>query len=332
MSKTKILITGATGSLGAALVRYYSRKGYHVIAHGRMHHPPPNLLKFAQYVSFDLNADFELPECDVCIHTAALSDDKAELIDLRPANVDGTKRLLEKLPKHVQFIHISSSSVYLPDDKPIPEEMAGKQNNQELSPYGLSKLETEYAIMEVAKQDSVYILRPRAFYGAGDCMILPRILKLVKHQAYIQRPGTMQVNVSLTHYETISKATEACIDQRKNGIHIFNISDENQYLLIDVVRAMTCPIYGKSLAEKQVPIAMLKVMSWFKIGGITKLLVRSFTKNMVLDTTKAKHDLNFSHQPNFDQAMKELAAWVHANGGVEQIGRRDLAWSTDLCE
>lgn len=330
MSTQKIFVTGATGSLGAAIVRYFSRKGHTVIAHGRMTTPPAELLKYAEYVSFDLQADFDVPECDVCIHTAALSDDKAELKDLRPANVEGTKRLLEKLPASVQLIHISSSSVYLPEEVLIKEEIAGKQNNAQLSPYGLSKLETELAIAEYSKQESVYILRPRAFYGAGDCMILPRLMKLVKENDFIQRPGSMEVNVSLTHYNTICKAVETCMTQHQPGMHTYNISDADAYVLIDVVRAMTRHLYGRELREKQVPIALLKVLSWFKIGGITPLLVRSFTKNMVLDCSKAKKELGFEHHVDFEQAMTELARWVHHNGGVERIGARELVWSEDL--
>jgi len=333
ISKT-ILITGATGSLGAYLTRYYSRKGYRVLAHGRAAVPPPFLTDFAAYFSFDLNGEFELPACDVCIHTAALSDDKARLPDLLLANEAGTKKLIEKLNQDTKLIHISSSSVYLPEDMPIKEELAGNQQLSQLSPYGLSKWKSEEMIRKHANQKEIYILRPRAFYGAGDCVILPRILKLVKgtEQPFIQRPGKMDTAVSLTHYSTIAHAIDCCIQQEGTGIKTYNVADKTTYRLIDVVRSLTAKLYGKSLPEKEVPIAFLKLLSLFKIGGMTKLLVRSFTRNMVLDTGRIEKELGFSPEITFEMQLDELVHWINSNGGVERhkTGDKSLAWTADL--
>lgn len=334
MSNKTILITGATGSLGAYLVRYYSRSGFKVIAHGRDKVPPKHLMDFAEYVSFDLTNDFELPQCDFCIHTAALSDDKASIGDLLPANEQGTKRLLEKLLPETVFIHISSSSVYLPQKNPISEEIAGKQNNKELSPYGLSKLKSEEVILNYTKNKSVFILRPRAFYGAGDRVILPRILKVVKKGKpwFLQRPGEMNVSVSLTHYSTLAHAIDCCLQSDLRGIHIYNVADKKVYVLIDIVRLITTRLYGYKLPEKKVPIWFMKALSVFKIGGITPLLVRSFTHDMVLNTTKIERELGFNPTICFEDQMEELANWVEKNGGVEFVktGDRSLAWTADL--
>ncbi len=49
----KVLITGATGFVGAHLVRYFSAMGFEIIALGRSLKPPKNLLKLASYISFD---------------------------------------------------------------------------------------------------------------------------------------------------------------------------------------------------------------------------------------------------------------------------------------
>lgn len=323
----KIIITGATGSLGAYLTRYFSFKGNDVIAYGRDKNPPEALLKYASYFRADITKPFQFPEAGICIHTAALSDDKAKPSELFEPNVLGTKHVTEASKLCKKFIHISSSSVYLPADKPIQEELAGKQNNKLLSSYGKSKLLSEEMLIKTSTHDACFILRPRAFYGAGDRVILPRLLKLVKNNKF-SRPGKMEIAVSLTHYENMAIAIQLCIDSEKKGIHIYNVADDQQYILVDIIRKIIKELYGKELPEKEINISFLKLLACFKIGGITPLLVRTFTNDMVLDISKIKRELNYSSKINFDSQLKEMGDWVRSIGGVEIIktGDKKLAW------
>ncbi|MBN1182873.1 MAG: NAD(P)-dependent oxidoreductase [Bacteroidales bacterium] len=323
----KIIITGATGSLGAVLTRYFAKNGHEVIATGQVQNPPANLLKYADYLQTDIRNEYNLPVADLCIHTAALSDDKGIMEDLNISNIKGTIYTLKAAAECPVFIHISSSSVYLPSDTHLKEDIAGHQNNKQLSPYGYSKLKAEEALMKTCKNPSCFVLRPRAHYGPGDKMILPRILKLVKNDC-IKRPGKMEVNVSMTHYDNVIHAIECCIASKKTGINIYNVADDQDYVFIDIIRKLTEALYNHPLAEKQIPISLLKFMSWFKIHGMTSLLVRSFTKNMVLDISKLKRELNYQPKRNFYEALPELKAWVERVGGVEIVktGEKRLAW------
>lgn len=323
----KIIITGATGSLGAFLTRYYAIKGHEVIACGRDQNPPPNLLKYARYQIADLTSDYTLPPADVCIHAAGLSDDKATREQLYEPNVMGTKRTAEASAACKTFIHISSSSVYLPENVAITEQMAGKQNNKLLSSYGFSKLQAEEMLIRTTKHYACYILRPRAFYGAGDRVILPRILKLVKNKVF-NRPGKMQISVSLTHYENMAHAIDLCIQSNQSGLHIYNVSDEKTYIFVDVIRKLIQALYEEEVQERQIGIWILKILAKFKIDGMTPLLVRSFTRDMVLDISKIQRELNFHAVTDFDSKLEELKAWVQSIGGAEALksGNREFAW------
>jgi len=323
----KIIITGATGSLGAFLTRYYSLNGHEVIACGRDPKAPDNLLKYASYLYIDITKPFNLPKADICIHTAALSDDKASSRELYLPNVMGTKFTAEASASCSIFIQISSSSVYLPDSELITEDMAGNQNNKLLSPYGKSKLLAEKILCETSKHLSCFILRPRAFYGAGDKVILPRILKLVKNGVF-NRPGKMEISVSLTHYENIAEAIDLCINSQKNGMHIYNVSDDEIYIFVDVIRKIINELYDDEIKEKEISIWLLKCLSMFKVGGITPLLVRSFTNDMVLDISKIKHELNYQGGTNFNSKLTVLGKWVRSIGGTEclKTGNKKFAW------
>ncbi len=323
----KIIITGSTGSLGAVLTRYFSGQGHEIIATGQIESPPKNLLDFAKYIQTDIRNPYVLPDADICIHTAALSDDKASKENLHHANVIGTQNTLNAAKNCSKFIHISSSSVYLPAEEPLMEDIAGKQNNKQLSPYGYSKWMAEQMLMQETNHKVCFILRPRAHYGPGDKVILPRLLKLVKNDI-IYRPGKMEVNVSLTHYDNVIHAIECCLKSEFQGIHTYNISDAQAYVFIDVIRKMTESLYDKPLVEKQIPILLLKMMASMKINGMTMLLVRSFSKNMVLDISKIKRELNYNPIANFDSSLLELKKWVNKIGGIEVIktGDKHLAW------
>lgn len=323
----KILITGATGSLGAYLTRYFSNKSHKIIASGRVDNPPSSLLQYARYIKADITEKCNFPEVDICIHTAARSDDKASRNELYAPNVEGSRNVIKATRTCKKFIHISSSSIYLPHSEPITEDMAGKQNNKELSLYGMSKLMSEEVVLGENKNDSCFILRPRALYGPGDKMILPRLLKL-ESNGTLQRPGPLEVNVSMTHYENICSAIDLCIKSDRKGINIYNVADQSSYLLIDVMRELCTKLYGHKLPEKNIPVAVLKLMSLFKIGGITKLLVRSFTRDMVLDTGKIEDELGYKPVIDLIQGSDEIKEWVDSIGGIEVLKKAEkrLAW------
>ncbi|MDX1446351.1 NAD(P)-dependent oxidoreductase [Lishizhenia sp.] len=318
----RIIITGATGAFGGAMVRYFVAKGHEVIATGRDNNPPKELLKLAKYIQADICTPYELPEADICIHSAAYSDDKAPLKSLYTPNVVGTRNTLKAAQNCDKFIYISSSSVYLPDSLPIQEEMAGNQNNKLLSSYGQSKLLAEEVIENEFQKEQCFILRPRAFYGVGDTQIIPRILKLVKNNQF-SRPGKMDIKVSMTHYDNMAKAIELCMASSLTGIRTYNIADDDEYILIENVRKLIKALYPQKISEKEISILLLKVLAFFKIGGFTPLLVRGLTQNMVLDLSKIKRELGYTSAITFDDTLKDLSQWVEAIGGVKHLQAKE---------
>ena len=322
----KVLVTGATGAFGAAITKYLANAGYEVIASGRKAVPPGDLKQYATYLQYDITNQMTLPEVDAIIHAAALSDDKTKAPDLYLPNVIGTKNVAEAAGKS-KFIFISSSSVYLPCDQPITEEMAGKQNNKLLSAYGESKLLSEEILKESYGGDSCFILRPRAFYGVGDTQILPRMMKLVKKDVF-NKPGSLEIELSMTHYENMGRAVECCLQSNRKGFHTYNVADQEVYTMIDVLRKLFAAIYGKQLQEREVNILLLKVLAFFRVAGFTPLLVRALTQNMVLDISKIERELGYTSKRTFEESLERIEAWVKQIGGPEVLktGNKKLIW------
>jgi len=205
--------------------------------------------------------------------------------------------------------------------------MAGEKNGQRLSAYGKSKLLSENILIENYKNNGCFILRPRGIYGPGDKVLLPRLLKLVQKNKMI-RAGTMNVNISMTHFSNFAMAIDSCIHSQKKGLHIYNVADDRIYALYDVMKNFLSAIYGRSLPEKRVPLWLLKCMSALQIGNATPLFINTVSKNLVLDISKIKQELGYTPVQNIDNSLEEIADWVKNVGGIETVKNADksLAW------
>jgi len=324
----KIIITGATGSLGAYLTRWYSARGHEVIAIGRTQNPPARLKTYARYIMADITRPYTLPPADVCIHTAGLANDKSVASDLHAINVVGTYNTIIAAHTCQMFVHISSSSVYPHSSEPLKEEMACEISPR-LSPYGKSKWQAEEIVRKNFRNGSCFILRPRGLYGAGDKVLLPKLLRLVRHQTMI-RPGAMNVRLSMTHFSNFAAAVEGCLASGLSGIHTYNVADDKTYLLYDVVKALLLAVYGRELEERNVPVWMLRWMSRMNIGGVTPLFVETVSKDLALDLSKIKRELRYSPIAHLEGCTREIASWVNAVGGIDVVkaGEARLAWES----
>lgn len=228
----RILVTGASGFIGGTLAHHLSlNRSLEVIASGRSKCPASLQQDRITYLQSDLTS--ELPEIivDVCIHCAGLADDKSSKAALQLQNVQATENLIKSLSGCKKFIFISSSSVYNFKLFPIASEQNANLAN-ELSDYGRSKLLAENSVINSAIE-SIYIFRPRAVYGEGDRVLLPRILDRLKNGRFIV-PGSLNVRTSLTNIQHILDACDSAIISENKGVSIFNVADTHEYNLREV--------------------------------------------------------------------------------------------------
>lgn len=323
----KIIITGATGSLGAHLVRHYAAAGHEILAVGRTANPPVTLLKLAKWQQADITKTLSFPEADVIVHCAGLADDRANRQDLFAANVLGTENVC-LAAKHIPlFIHISSSSVYSFSQDPISEDYISHSSEKNLSPYGWSKLLAEKTILEKSHSTKNVILRPRGIYGPGDKVLLPRLLGMVKNERFIS-PGKMNVLLSMTHFENLAHAIDCVLRSALQGNREYNIADAQPYVLFDVLKQLLDAIHKNNLPIKHLPLWALRPLALLRVGGLSPLFLNTITKNVTLDITRARTELNYQPIREFDSSVSELAAWVEKMGGPDIVrsGSAELAW------
>ena len=125
MSEKQVLVTGACGEIGQALVQELSKKGGYKIVTSDLY-PPPDSIKplVAEHVAGDLVykvKTFYDYDFDIIFHLAASLSSKAEIAteEAHRINVEGTMQLLmlaayraEKYNKAVKFLFPSSIAAY----------------------------------------------------------------------------------------------------------------------------------------------------------------------------------------------------------------------------
>jgi len=331
--KQRMFITGATGFVGANLVRHFASGGWEIRANGRGIAPPP-LIDLVQYLKADIQQPLPQQTAEVVIHAAALASDTASTKALYQANVMGTRHVFEASRNCACFIYISSSSVYEnADHVHVETEHVDYQN---LSPYGLSKRNAEDWLLE---QDwstrSLYILRPRAVYGPGDRVLLPRLLRLVR-AGRIFAPGEMRVSSSLTHVDNLCRAVETCVTHWQSGsagqAQTFNVADTAPYEMRNVVQQLLSNIQGKELQFKALPLrpmeTLANVLEKLKLARqFSPYALAAVSKNATLDLQKITQTLGYDPQRNLRESLPELAAWVR-QVGIHRVKQADpgLPW------
>lgn len=306
----KILVTGASGFIGGNIVRILSQYPDHeIIATGRSKLNKSIDQVNVKYFVHDLsNTKFEF-ECDICIHCAGLADDNSPWNLLLASNVYATTNLLNQLINCKCFIYISSSSVYDFSNEKIKLEQDISESKK-LSLYGQSKLLGEEATLK-SKIESVYILRPRAVYGFGDRVLLPRIIKTIK-KYFTVVPGNMEKFTSMTNIKNLCQAIEICIAQRKKGKTIYNIADGEPYQLNQIFKEIS---YLKSGHKRLIHIPLrfinfyLKIINTLNIkSNISRQSIDYLTQKSVISIVKAKTELNYDPKFTFEDERVELKA------------------------
>jgi GDP-4-dehydro-6-deoxy-D-mannose reductase len=183
-----VLVTGASGFTGRSVVRYLTSLG-NVDISGLARNNNPGLVRAPRLTWFfadllDRNALYSAVSSakpDAVLHLAGLT--RGPLRELRAANVEGTKNLLDaviRTDSSCPIVVVSSSAVYgYAGTSPICESQALKP----VSDYGISKVEQEVLCQEYIERGEckLAIARPFNLVGPGqpESFVCGRIIRQV---------------------------------------------------------------------------------------------------------------------------------------------------------
>lgn len=277
-----VLITGATGFIGRAIVQSLVSKGQSVLACARVVPDllplEDSLLKWHNVGSVNKRTMWlsALSGVDTVIHCAArahlLRDfERDDLMAYRSVNVDGTRRLAEQAAVSGvrRLVFISSIGVngvctnsiprsfsstcpdvkaFRPQDDPAPQE-----------PYGISKWEAEQALWDVAAKTGleVVVIRTPLVYGPGVKGNLARLLNLL-HLGLPLPLGSVNNKRSLIGLDNLVDLLILCIAHPSAAGQTLLVSDGEDLSTVDLLRYMAAAM-GRSLTLFPFPISVLRI-------------------------------------------------------------------------
>ncbi len=313
----KVLVTGATGFLGAALLQHLRSEGRAVVGIGR---DPARIEQLRrqgfEMRSVDLTRPIAAPEfkgVDAMIHCAALSAPFGPYAAFRAANVTATGHVLElgRALGVQRFVQISSASVsFAPEDRlSVREDMALPRP---FNAYARSKAEAETLVLAAPELGPV-VLRPRGIYGAGDTALVPRLIRAMERGPLpLLRDG--RARIDLTHVDDVARAVSAALvaGQAVTG-HVFNISGGEVLPITEIVAAV-CQRVGLQARWQRMPLAPLMIAAGVmealtaRLPGarepaVTRYGLALFAFAQSLDLAKAHRGLGWRPQVTFADGL-----------------------------
>ncbi|MEU7513013.1 NAD(P)-dependent oxidoreductase [Streptomyces sp. NPDC042898] len=176
MNRPRVLVTGASGFVGGAVLPLLRSAGAHVrvLAHRRSVAPG----SYAEVVDGDLGDPATLRgvcrDVDTVLHLASYIGKEEE--GCVAVNVEGTRHLVEEAERAgvAKFVQLSTAAVY--GNGPLRELREGGVEPRPVSPTSRSRLRGEQFVLRAGGA----VLRPYLVYGTGDRWVLPALLRVVR--------------------------------------------------------------------------------------------------------------------------------------------------------
>jgi len=210
----KILVTGASGFVGGAIVRQARARGWDVRGLGRRPLADPD------YISADLTRPLEIDfQPDVVVHAAARSSPWGSRREFERQNVTATRHVVEFCRNHGRphLIYISTAAVLyrpehqlaLTEEAPVPSEP--------INEYARAKRRGELLVQ--AYEGDACVLRPRAVFGPGDTVVFPRILRALARGRLPLIRSDRPVLGDLIFIDTLADYVLRAAQRRATGIY-----------------------------------------------------------------------------------------------------------------
>jgi nucleoside-diphosphate-sugar epimerase len=311
----KVLVTGATGFVGKAIVRACLNDGLDVVPVGNSRGQEPD---WPNYVRADLtepNALSSVLDGVGClVHSAGLAHQfgKSKADELfRKVNADAVEYVaLSAADAGIEhFVLISSVAVY----------GAGANANEETpcnasGPYATSKLEGEKRAIEICTDAKMRltILRLATVYGEGDPGNVLRLMRTIESGRFVF-VGSGANRKSLIHVDDVARACLLVIKSRGNGIGIYNISAE-PCTMRQIVEGMAEAL-GRHAPRMSIPSWLvaqpLKACARLARGfEPLKTTVEKWLADDVFDGSRFARDFRFRPVVPLEEGLKREADWL----------------------
>lgn len=326
----KILVTGATGFVGAAVVRLLVEMGEAVRVLVR---PDSDRAALEGLPVEPVEGDLTDPDslraavrgCGGLYHAAALYQLWAPDPELLyRTNVDGTNDLLmAAADAGIGRIVYTSSVAALGafGDGRRADERAAVTIDEMTGPYKRSKYLAEQAVHRLVREHAlpVVVVNPATPVGPGDRKPTPTG-RLVLNAALGRMPAYVDTGLNIVHVDDVAEGHVRAFERGRIGER-YILGGEN--LSLEAILEKIATLVGRPAPRWRLPLgAMLPLayaaegMARLSGGGeprVTVDAVRMARKKMYYSSAKAERELGYTHRPA-DQAFADAIAWFREHG------------------
>lgn len=317
-----VCVTGANGSIGAALVRRLVAQGIRVRALVRS----PDRRAALQGLDVEFAyGDLARPEtlhgaldgCATVYHTAAKLTG-ADLPAYAAINVDGTEALVDEARRvgANRFVHVSSIAVYgYPDARDVVEDYPWQRTDD---PYAATKQGAERAVWAASPHLPVAVARPGDVVGPGQGVWTVMLIQQARRGLLQPVRGAGVLNPvyidNLLDGLLLVGAHPAAVGQA------FNLVDGVPLPMNDYIR------YLARLTRRRpvtLPRAVVTRIAWLLEATarrrnvepqVTRASVDFLFHRTTFSNARAQGVLGWRPHVSWDDAMRRTEAWLQAQG------------------
>lgn len=323
VDQERILLTGATGFIGGALLRRLATERKCRVALRSSINGLPDGVEVSLCGNLDPANNWEpaLLGANVVIHTAArvhvMKDHAADPLQaFRRVNVAGTLRLAEQAAEAGvrRFIFISSIKVNGEGTR-YGEPFTAEDLPQPADPYGISKHEAEEQLRRLAAETGmeVVIIRPPLVYGPGVKANFHSMMRWL-YKGIPLPLGAIDNRRTLVALDNLVDLIVTCIDHPAAANQTFLAGDGEDLSTTELLRRIGAAL-GRPARLIPVPPALLH-------AGAAMLGKRAIAHRLLgslqVDIAKAQQLLNWTPPVSVDEALRRTAADFLAKAEMPQ--------------
>lgn len=318
-----ILVTGATGFLGSALVTELvkQKQEVRVLARdeGKARQQFGDAIAVVSGEITDADAVRRAVDgASIIYHLAGRLYHPSTPAELyRRTHVEGTRILLEACQGQSQLrriVHCSTTGVHGVTGKtPAAEDAPFAPTN----PYEATKLEGELLALQAHKERGlpVSVARPGLVYGPGDLHLVGFFSSIKKGLFRVIDGGKAMLHP--IYIDDMTNAFLLCAERPEAIGQSYNLAGARAVTMRELATAIARSM-GKELPKGSIPLWLanlasdiFSLMPGFKgeNAPLTRSRVKFLTNSRVYDICRAKQDLGFAPVVELEEGMRKTAEW-----------------------
>lgn len=310
----RVVVTGAAGFIGSHLVPALVEAGYEVVGTlgpaGRG--PLDGVAAFPADIATREGVEATISEAEAVVHLAARNHVLQETIkdplaEYRRVNVEGTRNVIRAASRSrvKVFIHLSSVKAMGEGSDTVLDEYS---SCAPLTPYGISKLESEEVVCSEAERSGMraVIVRLPMAYGPRNRGNLPRMIRWADRGLPFPlfQPDNLR---SMIYVKNVVAGVMALLKGAPEGVSIYILKDSEDYSTRRIY-SVICRELRKTPRFLPVPAIIVRV------GGMLSEDFRKVAGTFRVSAAKIEKDLGFVSPFSLEEGMARTVEWYRRSG------------------